>query len=527
MYKEIDMKKVRSYVTLLLLITLTVVLGGCGDDKDGQKESQNNSSQETTGEPVMGGSITVGIPQDLEDSLDPHKSVAAGTKEVLFNIYEGLVKPDEQGNYIDAVAKKHEISEDGKVYTFTLRDNVKFHDGSIVTVKDVKYSIERCAGINGDGTPLVAAFSNVEKVETPDEQTVQITLKEADTEFLAYLIVAIVPENAENLGKEPIGTGPFKYVSRSVQENIVVEKFADYWGEEAYLDEVIFKVVTDSNAIVTGLKSGSLDMSARINSTQSAQLRDDPDMNILEGGMNLVQALYLNNAEKPFDDLRVRQALCYAVNRQEVLDMMADGKGTIIGSSMFPAFEKYYMPELADKYQQDIEKAKKLLKEAGYPDGFEMTMTVPNNYQQHVDTAQVLAEQLKLVGIDAKIQLVEWDSWLSDVYSDRKYQSTVVGVDAAYLSGRALLERFHSGFEKNFINYNNPEYDKLYEQAEKSTDDAEQIELYKKMEILLCEDAANVYIQDMAAEVALRGNYGGYVFYPLYVQDMAKIYKVK
>ena len=191
------MKKGRNIKTLLLLMALTLVLGGCQDKKDGQKESQtDNRSQEATGEPVMGGSIVVGIPQDLEDSLDPHKSVAAGTKEVLFNIYEGLVKPDEEGNYKDAVAKSHEISADGKVYTFALRENVKFHDGSTVTAQDVKYSIERCAGINGDGTPLVAAFSNVEKVEIPDEKTVQITLKEPDTEFLAYLIVAIVPEHA-------------------------------------------------------------------------------------------------------------------------------------------------------------------------------------------------------------------------------------------------------------------------------------------------------------------------------------------
>lgn len=116
-------------------------------------------NQLPTGEPVMGGSITVGIPQDIEDSLDPHKSVAAGTKEILFNIYEGLVKPDEEGNLNDAVAESHSISEDGKVYTFKLRNGVKFHDGTTVTAEDVKYSIERCAGINGDGTPLVEAFS--------------------------------------------------------------------------------------------------------------------------------------------------------------------------------------------------------------------------------------------------------------------------------------------------------------------------------------------------------------------------------
>lgn len=522
------MKKFRNLCILLLAVSLTAVLGGCQDGKDGTTESQDNSSsQETEAEPTMGGSIVVGIPQDLEDSLDPHKSVAAGTKEVLFNIYEGLVKPDEEGNYIDAVAESHSISEDGKVYTFKLRPGVKFHDGTEVTVDDVKYSIERCAGINGDGTPLVAAFSNVEKVETPDASTVEIFLKEADTEFLAYLIVAVVPQHCDDLDKTPVGTGPFKYVSRSPQENIVIEKFGEYWDTEnqAYLDQVTFKVVGDSNAIVTGLKSGSIDMYPRINSTQAAQLADDQDLEIYEGGMNLIQALYLNNGEKPFDDEKVRQALCYAVNRQEVLDMMADGKGTIIGSSMFPAFEKYYMPELVDKYPQDIQKAKELLAEAGYPDGFDMTISVPNNYQQHIDTAQVLVEQLKQVGINAEIQLIEWDSWLSDVYGERNFQSTVVGIDAAYLSGRALLERFTSDSDKNFINYSNPEYDSLYEQVKKSTDESEQIDLYKQMETLLADDAANVYIQDMAAEVVLRKGYGGYVFYPLYVQDMAKIYK--
>lgn len=578
------MKKVRNYLVLLLLVAFTVALGGCRGNKDGSAESQKDSSsqetvvaagteaaetsadteaetkaaaeteagtqagpeteaaaeaetengaettaQTTEGEPLMGGSIVVGIPQDLEDSLDPHLAVAAGTKEVLFNIYEGLVKPDEQGNYRDAVAKSHTISEDGTVYTFELREGVLFHDGTEVTAEDVKYSIERCAGINGDGTPLVAAFSNVEKVEITDGTTITIRLKEADTEFLSYLTVAIVPEHCTDLDKNPVGTGPFCYVSRSPQENIVIEKFADYWDTEnqAYLDTVTFKVVGDTNAIVTGLKGGSLDMYPRVNSTQLAQLQGEDDLAVYEGGMNLVQALYLNNAVEPLNDVRVRQALCYAVNRQEILDLTADGKGTIIGSSMFPAFEKYYMPELSQVYDQDLEKARELLAEAGYPDGFSLTITVPNNYQQHIDAAQVIVEQLKQIGVEAEIQLIEWDSWLSDVYAGRNYESTVVGVDASYLSARALLERFVSDADNNFINYQNEEYDELYRQVRESTDDAKQVELYQQMETLLCQDAANVYIQDMASDVVLRKSYGGYTFYPLYVQDMAKIYRVE
>lgn len=515
------------YIVLLGVLTLTIALGGCqGKKESGKDSSTDNGSQKTDSEPTMGGSIVVGIPQDIEDSLDPHKAVAAGTKEILFNIYEGLVKPDETGNLIDAVASSHVISEDGMTYTFTLREGIKFHNGANVTADDVKYSIERCADTT-NGEPLVPAFSIIDSVTVQDENTVEIRLKEADTEFLAYLTTAVVPNGAADLDTNPVGTGPFKYVSRSPQENVIMEKFTDYWNSDqpAYLDKVTFKVLSDANAIVTNLKGGSVDMVARIDSNQSAALADD--FKIYEGGMNLVQALYLNNAQEPFNQVKVRQAMAYAVNPQEVMDMIADGKGTVIGSSMYPAFEKYYLPELADLYPQNIQKAKELLSEAGYPNGFDMTMTVPSNYQQHVDTAQVLKEQLKEIGINAEIKTVEWDSWLSEVYTNREYQSTVVGVDASYLSGRALLERFTSDSKVNFINFKNEEYDQLYAQVRKSTDDSEQTELYKKMETILAEQAANVYIEDMACEVALNKKFAGYVFYPLYVQDMSKIYQVK
>ncbi|MEG0590102.1 MAG: ABC transporter substrate-binding protein, partial [Lachnospiraceae bacterium] len=149
-----------------------------------------------------------------------------------------------------------------------------------------------------------------------------------------------------------------------------------------------------------------IDMFQRLTSSQAAEL--SKGFRIQEGTMNLVQALYLNNASEPFQNEKVRQALCYAIDPQEIMDMIADGKGTEIGSSMFPAFGKYYDESLKDVYQPDVEKAKKLLKEAGYPDGFAMTITVPSNYQPHLDTAQVIVEELKKINVDAIIQPVEW-----------------------------------------------------------------------------------------------------------------------
>lgn len=499
------MKQAKGKLLLMFMLTvLTVALSGCSGDKEEETSSQ----------------ITIGIAQDLEDSLDPHKAVAAGTKEVLFNLFEGLVKPTSDGDLIPAVASDYVESEGGKVYTFTLRDGIKFHDGNPVTVEDVRYSIERCAD-TGDGDPLVSAFSNIESVETPDESTIVVTLKEADTEFLAYMTTAIIPASNADPDTNPIGTGPYKYVSRSPQENIIVQKFDEYWGEPANIENVTFKVVANADTIVTNLEGGSIDMYARLTTAQVAELSDQFD--VLEGTMNLVQALYLNNAVAPFDDARVRQALSYAVDPQEIMDMISDGKGTQLGSSMFPAFGKYYMEELNDLYATDLEKAKELLTEAGYPDGFTFTITVPSNYQPHIDTAQVIVEQLARIGVTANIQLVEWNSWLSDVYTDRNYEATVVGVDASSLTGAALLQRFTSDASNNFINYSNEAYDEAFAKAIASTDDAEKTQYYKECETILAEDAANVYIQDLPEFVALNKKYTGYTFYPLYVQDVAKL----
>lgn len=503
-------RTIRSVLLTSVLLTLAVALSACSGDKADDSSAADESS------------ITIGIPQDLEDGLDPHKAVAAGTKEILFNLYEGLVKPDKDGNLMPAVASDYTVEDGGKTYVFTLRDGIRFHNGNAVTVEDIKYSIERCADTSEEGTPLVSAFSNIESVEILDEKTVAIRLIDADTDFLTELTVAVIPEGSDP-AKEPIGTGPYRYVSRVVQDNIVLKRFDEYWGTPANIENITLKVIANSDMIVTNLKSGAIDMFCRISTDQANEL-EGTDFTIYEGTMNLVQAMYLNHDFEPFRDVRVRRALCYAVDPQAILDLAFDGKGCVIGSSMFPAFGKYYMPELADTYPHDVEKAKELLAEAGYGDGLSFTITVPSNYQQHVDTAQIIVEQLKEVNVDASIQLVEWETWVSDAYVGRQFEATVVGVDASTLSARALLERFTSENGKNFINFNSADYDTAFAAAVASTDDGEQTGYYKLCEQVLSDDAANVYIQDMASLVALNSRYGGYEFYPMYVQDFAKLY---
>lgn len=528
-----------------MLLTLTIALGGCAGDKAAGDSTQNaaasadGASASTAGNSANTGSqtgdtstdstasqITIGIPQDL-NSLDPNLANGSGTQEILFNIYEGLYKPDSDGNLNPAVASDYTMSEDGLVYTFTLRDGIKFHNGNPVTVADVKYSIEKCAGLNG-GEPIISAFSNIESVETPDESTVVVTLKEASSVFIAIcatIEAAIVPADVADLNTNPVGTGPYRFISRSLQENVVLESFDDYWGEPAHIKNVTLKVLADADAIVMNLEGGAVDMVARVTTAQAAELGDQ--FEILEGTMNLVQAMYLNNAVQPFDNELVRKALSYATNKQEIMDFVSDGKGTPVGSSMFPTFGKYYIEELNSVYTTDTDKAKELLAEAGYPDGFTFTAKVPSNYQQHIDTAQVLAEQYKAIGVTMNIELIEWETWLSDVYSGRDFEATVVGVDASTLTAGAMLSRFRSTASNNFTNYNNPDYDAAYANAlaaEAVLDDNAATEYYMECETILTDTAANVYIQDMCELVAINKKYAGYEFYPLYIQDISKLY---
>lgn len=518
------MKK-RIFALFLSALLLATVLCACGDTKPQEAGGVGSDTTSSSGEAITGGELVVGISQDLGDSLDPYQLTAAGTREVLFNIYEGLVKANASGAYVPAVASDSSVSEDGLTYTFPLREGVLFHNGQAVTPDDVVYSFETCAETTVD-TALAAALSAVQDISA-EGSTVTITLDEPNPDFLSYVgMVSIVPAGYDEQSTSPVGTGPFRFVSRSVQENLIMENFADYWGEKAYLDKVTFKIFEDANALMSALGAESVDMAVHLTIDQVNTLSTSA-YTTLEGTMNLVQALYLNHAEAPFDNEKVRQAMCYAVDVDEILSLTSEGHGAKLGTSIYPAFTKYFDESLNDAYPHDVEKAKQLLAEAGYEDGFDMTITVPSNYTPHMNVAQVLVQQLEQVGITATLEPVEWETWLSRVYAGRDFESTVLGFDAATLSAGALLNRWTSDDENNMINYDNPDYDKLMEQAAVTTDDAKQTDLYKQAAKLLSDTAANVYIQDLADCVVLKNGLEGYQFYPLYVMDLSTVHYVQ
>ena len=522
------MKK-KQLLSGVMALLLSASLCACGGSKtaEGTSEAAGESSEAETsntlseGTPVPGGSVVYGMTQDLA-SLDPHVDTDAGTRDVVFNLYEGLVKPTSDGGFIPAVASDYIISDDAKTYTFTLRDGITFHDGTPVTIEDVKYSIDRYAEIQGESS----AFSSlVDSVEVQDDKTLVVNLKESYSEFLPMMTIAIIPQSNEDPAGNPIGTGPFKYVSYTPGQNLELEKYDGYWQEGVpSLDSVEFKFIADVDTAFVELQAGTIDILKYLTSAQAETLGDD--YNIVQGSMNLVHAMYLNSAYEPLSKTEVRQALCYAVDRDAINNFIFGGKSHIIGSHMIPAMSKYYEPEAETVYSYDPEKAKELLADAGYADGFDLEITVPSSYSQHVDSAQIIADELSQVGINVTLNQVEWSTWLQDVYKGGNFQATVIGFDGT-LAPSDWLKKYVTDDAKNFMHYSNTEYDDVFNTAYTTVDDDVKVENYKKAQMILAEDAAAVYIEDPVNLVAVSKKFGGYTFYPTAAEDMSLLYQVE
>ena len=495
---------------LLLAVLLLVGTAACGKKSDPAAERKANAE------------LVVGIAQDLDESLDPHLTVSAGTREVMFNVFEGLLKAKASGDgFSPALAESVETENGGRTVRIRLREGVRFHNGESVTVEDVVWCFDRNRGAGGE-KPLLPALSVIEAIERDGENGLVLTLSDPNPEFLSSLTFAIIPKDYDNQNAAPVGTGPYRFVSRKALDSIVLERNEDYWGEKPFMKKVTFRIIENAQGLLLGLQSGAIDLVSHLTVTQVKSLKKK-DFDVAEGKMNLVQALYLNNAVKPLDDLRVRQALCCGLDRQKLLDVAFDGRGTLLGSSMYPAFTKYFDESLTNTYPFDPARAKELLKEAGYENGLTIEVKVPSNYKPHVDTAEVMKELYEPIGVTLEIRPVEWGVWVDEVYTKRDFEATVVGVDASSLTARAMLERFVSDYAKNFINYSNADYDALFAEAQAASDDATQTEAYLKMEKNLADNAASVYVQDLADMVALRKGLTGLTFYPVYVLDVGTL----
>ncbi|MBN1892732.1 MAG: ABC transporter substrate-binding protein [Clostridiales bacterium] len=500
-------------LAMVIIIALSVFFTACADPFHASSRSPASGS-------IYGGEAVVGITQEPA-LFDPHKAFAAGDEEILFNIFEGLVKCTASGEFVPALATDYSISEDAMTYTFTIRRGVVFHNGEPLTPEDVVYSISRAAGLD-TGNPLREDLSDITAVEISGENEVQILLASPDAELLPFLNIAIIPRSVSDINLTPIGTGPFIFDSYRVCESVVLIRNDNYWQDGLpYLDKVTFKITADMNTAFLQLRSGSIDIFPYLDPEKADQIRSD--FQILSGESNMVHVFALNNRVEPFDDPKVREAMNYAVDRSELIRLLMNEEGTPIYSGMSPAMGPYYNESLENIYEYDPGKALELLAEAGYPNGFSATVTVPSNYQHHVKAATIIADQLRKAGIDLSIRSVDWATWLSQVYSNRDFQSTVIALTSEF-SPRDVLSRYVTDAGNNFINYSNPRFDAVFNEVRTESDENKRIELYRKLQEYLAEDSASVYFQDPRNIVAVRNELSGYVVYPIYVQDMSTVH---
>jgi peptide/nickel transport system substrate-binding protein len=508
--------KIHQAFLLLLVLAVASIVFFFSCSRNAAKSGAGSGAQGSGATEIRYGFSTEPV------TLDPlSPSNTADGRSILFNVFEGLVKPDTEGRFLPCLAESVTLNEGGRVYLFKLRENVRFHDGSPLTVADVLFSLQAAgeAGFHG--------FSEIDEVALNGDNIIRITLKNPDPEFLPYLTVGIVKANSANRDKNAVGTGPYYIESYTVQQSLVLKKFADYrHGTLPKLDTVTVVFFADSDSLSLGLYGSNVDGAGLASGALIQQLTPDR-FDIVPGYSAMVQLLALNNATTPLNDIRIRQAINYAIDIQDIIDTAFFGKGEPSGSPLIPGLSVYYEQSLANPYPLNHQKALALLAEAGYGNGKNLSLeiTVPSVYTMHVDTAQVIASQLAKVGINANIKLVDWSTWLSDVYFGRKYQSTIISLDSPIVSPKGFLARYHSGDNSNFINFASADFDRVYNAILGETNEASRIALYKEAQKIISDNAASVYIQDILGFKAFRANaYGGVLNYPLSAIDFAAMY---
>ena len=371
--------------------------------------------------------IVVGM-QLEPPNLDPTSGAAAAIDEVVYaNVFEGLTRFAEDGSVRPALAESWEIAPDGLSWVFHLHEGVTFQDGTPFTAEDVVFSFDRAMAEDSTNAQK-QLFAGINEVTAIDDTTVEIGLDAPNGSLLFNLAwgdaVIVSPASIENEATEPVGTGPFEFSQWVQGDRVELVKYPDYWGEPAKLDKVTFKFISDPTAAFSAMMAGDIDAFPNYPAPENlAQFEADPRFQVIVGTTEGETIMAMNNQRAPFDDIRVREAVAHAVDRQAVIDGAMFGYGTPIGSHFAPHNPAY--EDLTALSAYDPEKSKALLAEAGLADGFETTLTLPPPAYARRG-GEIVASQLRAVGIDAKIVNVEWAQWLEQVFKGHDFGLTIV-----------------------------------------------------------------------------------------------------
>jgi len=435
-------------------------------------------------------SLVVGMPIE-PPNLDPTSAAPVAIREVTWNnLYEGLVTIDRDGQVQPLLAKSWEVSEDGLTYTFHLRDGVTFHDGTTFDSGDVKFSFDRARAPDSTNAQK-QIFTPIESIETPDPLTVVIKLKEPRGNFLYYLgwgdAVIVAPETAADNKTHPVGTGPFEYKDWVRGDRVELVAYPDYWNkDDIKLTDVTFRFINDPQAQVAALRAGDVDAFPNLGAPELFEsFKEDGRFTAVAGNTEGEIVAGLNNTRKPFDDLRVRQALMQAIDRQALVEAAYSGFGQPIGSHFSPNHPAYV--DTTDILPYDPEKAKALLAEAGYGDGLKMTIKTPQMaYASR--SAEVLSAMLAEVGVDLAIVPTEFPAkWIDEVFKQTDYDMTIV----------AHTEPLDIGIyarDKYYFNYDNPDFKALMAKIEGTTDQEKRFALYADAQRMLARDVPALFL---------------------------------
>jgi peptide/nickel transport system substrate-binding protein len=379
--------------------------------------------------PAAAQKTTATIGMQLEPpTLDPTAGAAAAIDEVVYaNVFEGLTRFGPDGAILPALAKSWDVGEDGLTWTFALREGVRFHDGTAFDAADVVFSLDRARAPDSVNAQK-QLFAAIAAVEAVDPATVRITLSQP-TGALPFNLawgdaVMVAPETAAKNATNPVGTGPFRFERWAKGDRVEIVRNPDYWGPPAALGGATFRFIADPTAAFAAVMAEDIDAFPGFPTPELLDaLRADPRFAVVVGSTEGETILATNNGRKPFDDLRVRQAIAHAIDRRQLIDGAMFGYGDPIGTHFAPHHPAYL--DLTAQSAHDPAKAKALLAEAGFPDGFDATLKLPPpSYARR--GGEIVAAQLREIGVRLSIVNVEWAQWLEEVFKNRDYDLTIV-----------------------------------------------------------------------------------------------------
>ncbi len=424
--------------------------------------------------------------------LDPTIAAPVAIGQVTWqNVFEGLVAIDRKGTIIPQLAESWTISPDGLTYTFKLRSGVTFHDGEAFDSSVAKFTLDRARG-KDSVNPQKRFFATIKDVTTPDATTLVVTLTQPTGSLLYWLgwpaSVVVHPKSVGTAATQPVGTGPFKFASWTKGDRVELARNTSYWNKNAKvaLEKATFRFIADPQAQAAALKSGDVDAFPELGAPEMvASLKSDPKLTTVIGNTELKVVAGMNNARKPFDNPKVRQALMMAVDRGQVIEGAWSGFGTAIGSHYTPNDPGFV--DLTATYKYDPAKAKALLAEAGYPNGFTFTIKTPQ-MPYAPRSAQVMQAMFAEIGVTMTIEPTEFPAkWVADVFRGTNYDMTIVA--HAEPMDIDIYSR-----EPYYFNYKNPAFNDLMKKVEAVSDPAERNKIYAEAQTILAKDVPALFL---------------------------------